>query len=443
MKNELFPLSIGQRLVAYAGQKYPGSPVNNIGGLILFEDSLDCDLLTKAIEICVQRNDALHLRMQQKRKLFLNAEILMNDIIQQYVSEIEKVEVGFHDFSGCTTQEMEDTILRWNRIPIDIFDFPLYEFKIIKAPDGRTGVFSKVHHIITDAWNNTLITKEIIEIYNALLRSDELPKPLNSFLSYLKSEEAYLKSPQYEVDRDFWMNIYDTKPAATVLGGKGKKSKTGATMRFNTMIGLERSKAINDFCIQNKISPVSLFTLLVSMCISHYTGSQETNIACPVMFRSTLKEKTTCGPMVNFQLVRFFFDSNKTFIDSCREMDHQRLVSMRHTRYPNLHLLKSIFKKYHISELTGAFVSMVPAKIETKDNMKFEARWLHSGYFASRFCLYIMDIEGTGKYNLQYEYQTDIHSTEFVKELHEKLMAFLYYGIENPSLAMKDVFQAS
>ncbi len=442
MKKKLFHLSIGQKLVAYAGRKYPGAPVNNIGGLLLFEDSLDKDLLAKAIEICIRRNDAMRLHMYQSRSIYLKMEILLNNIIQQYVDDIQRVEVGYHDFSGCTNQEMEDAILNWNSKPIDIFDFPLHEFKIIRTPDGRTGVFSKIHHIITDAWNNALLSGEIIGIYYSLLRSEELPKPLNSFLPYLESERDYLKSLQYKADREYWMNMYSTKPACTLFGERDKKSMTGATLRFNNSINTVTTKAINDFCVQNKISSVSLFTLLISMCLSFHTGIKETNIANPIMFRSTLKEKRTCGPMMNFQMIRFLFEDSRTFIDSCIEMDNQRLKSMRHLRYPNLHLLKAVYKKYFISQFMDAFISMIPAKIEVKEEVKFQSIWLHSGSFASPLSLYIFDIDNTGKYNLQYEYQRDIHQTEFIKGIHKNLMSFLEYGIKNPSAPMKDVFQA-
>lgn len=441
MKNELLPLSIGQKGVAYLRQQFPETPVNNIGGLILFEDNLDFDLLARALEICVQRNDALRLRMYRKKKPIMDIDVLLKDIIMQYVTDEPKVEIGFHDFSCCTTQEMEDTISRWNSIPINIFESPLYEFKMIKTPDGRSGIFAKLDHIITDAWNSALLCKEIIEVYYALLKSEELPEPLYPFLSYLKSEESYVGSPQYKADRDFWMNIYDTKPASTCFRQKGKPSSTGNSLRYNAKIDFEETKAINDFCYQNKITPVSFFTFLTCMCLSHFTANQEANICSPVMFRSTLKEKRTCGPLVNLQLIRFFFDNSKTFINSCREMDYQRLISMRHIRFPYLHLLTEIFKKYFVSDFKDTMLSFPTARIETKENIKFETRWLHSGVFANPFSLYVSDIDNTGEYNLQYEYHTDTYSPEFVKEIHRNLKAFLDYGIENPSAAMKDMFQ--
>lgn len=441
MKNELLPLSIGQKCIALARQLFPETPVNNIGGLILLEDNLDFDLLAKAIEICVQRNDAMRLRMYQKRSSLFKYEILINDIMQQYVSEEKKVEVGFHDFSSCTVQEMEDTILKWNSIPIDIFNSPLYEFKMIKTPDGRTGIFSKLDHLITDAWSSTLVCREIIEIYYALLRSEELPKPLYSFLDYLKSEWSYLGSTQYKADKDFWMKIYDTRPAYTRLREKIRQSKTGNSLRFNVKLDLDKSKTINNFCIQNRISPVTLFTFLSCMCISYFTGNKETNISSPIMTRSTIKEKKICGPIVNFQLARFFFDDNKTFINSCRELDHQRLAAMRHLRFPFLHLYSALFKKYFVGYFFDTMLAFPTARIETKEKIKFESKWLPSGVFANPFNLYILDIDNTGEYNLQYEYHTDTFNLDFVNEVHRNLMTFLDYGINKPSAQMKDMFQ--
>lgn len=441
MKNELLSLSIGQKGVAYLHQQFPDTPANNIGGLILFDEELDFDLLEKAIGICVQRNDALRLRMYRMQKPFMDIDVLLKDIIMQYVTDEPKVEVGFHDFSGCTTQEMEETISLWNSRPIDIFNSPLYEFKMINTPDGRQGIFAKLDHIITDAWNSALLCKEVIEIYYALLRSEEFPKPLYPFLSYLKNEESYVGSQQYITDRDFWMSMYATKPTTTCFRQKGKPSSTGISQRLNIKIDQEKSKTINDFCLKNRITLVTFFSFLTCMCLSQFTGDNEANICSPVMLRSTLKEKRTCGPLVNLQLLRLFFDDSKTFIDSCKNLDNQRLTTMRHIRFPYLHLLAEIFKKHHAVDFKDTMLSFPTAKIETKEKIKFETRWLHSSVFPNPFSLYVSDFDNTGEYNIHYEYHIDTYSPEFVNEVNRNLMAFIDYGIANPYTAMKDIFK--
>lgn len=443
MKNELLPLSIGQKGVAYLHQQFPDTPANNIGGLVLFDEKLDFDILEKAIVISVQRNDGLRLRMYRKKKPFMDIDVLLKDIILQYVNDEPKVEVGFHDFTGCSMQEMEETILQWNSIPIDIFESPLYEFKMLITPDGKSGIYAKLDHIITDAWNSALLCKEVIEIYYALLRSEQLPKPLYPFLSYLKNEESYVGSPQYKADRDFWMSKFDTKPASTCFRQKGKPSTTGKSFRFSTKIDQDKSKIINDFCYKNKVTPVTFFTFLTCMCLSHFTGKNEANICSPVMFRSTLTEKRTCGPLVNLQLLRIFFDENKTFVDSCKELNNERLTSMRHIKFPYLHLLTEIFKKHFVSDFKDTMLSFPTAKIETKEKVKFETRWLPSGVFPNPFSIYVTDIDNTGEYNLQFEYHIDTYSPEFVNEIYRNFMTFLDYSIANPSAVMKDIFKVT
>ena len=100
-------------------------------------------------------------------------------------------------------------------IPINIYKGPLFEFRMVKAPDGRYGVFSKIDHLVTDEWSCILLCKEVLEVYYALLHKKELPPPLNSFMDYLPVERAYLKSPQYKADKEFWMSKYKRKPKYT------------------------------------------------------------------------------------------------------------------------------------------------------------------------------------------------------------------------------------
>lgn len=186
MDKILYPLTNAQRLIGFAGQRIPGTAVNNIGGTLLIEDELDFDLLKAALHKCIERNESLRIRIvnTDEDANAIEQYFLLNTV-RQYVHDGVDGEFELVDFTGKTMEEMEQRILEWNRVPIFRYNSQLYEFKMIKAPDGRCGIFSKLDHMITDAWTSALLCKDIIEVYYALKRGEELPRRVRSRRSLL------------------------------------------------------------------------------------------------------------------------------------------------------------------------------------------------------------------------------------------------------------------
>lgn len=431
MKTELLPLSIGQMGIAWLREQYPDSAVNNIGGLMLLEDQLDFDLMAKTIKLCVQRNDALRLRLQHKKKLFPYFSILKENI-SQYITDDEDIQVDFRDFTEKTTQQMNDEISAMNSELMPVYNAPLYRFTMVKAPDGRDGVFVKLDHHITDAWNSALLCREVIEIYYALLHGSELPKEHRPFKEYLDRESAYVHSAQYKIDKAFWMSRYQTAPGVTCFRKTKSKSRSADSKRLNVSLGQETTQSIEQFCRKYNVTAVSLFTMLISLCLAKYNHNPEAIISTPVMLRSTVAEKNTCGALVNLLQVRTFFDEHKSFVGTLRDMDDERLASMRHLRYPYLHLMTDIYRKYRRADFKDTMLSFPTAKITTKENVSFETRWVPSTAYANPMSLYVMDIDNTGEYSLQYEYHTDTYEFGLVSAIHTDLIACLERGLAEP-----------
>jgi len=463
MKKRLYPLTMGQKEIAHAAQLYPNSAVNNIGGLVLIEDELDFNLMEKVIKTVVSRNDGLRLRLvkyQQWRRILLETlynlnckakhleinpavkKFLFVESLRQKFVDNPSVKVGFVDFTGKTAQEMDDTIAQWNAQPIDVFNSPMYEFTMIKSWDGRCGVFSKIDHLATDAWMSTLLCREIVEVYYAMLRGEELPPAPITYLTVLEAEEAYLKSPQYQADHDYWMSLYPTKPHATYISGHETYpySPTGKSTRKEVVLDPEMTSRIHEFAQKNQISPVALFYLTYCLYISHYGGNPDVTFLSPVMLRSTLKEKRTSGPLINSLLIHMVVDEKKTFLEACKEMTAYQTGAMRHIRYPLFNLMSEIYQKYSMNGLFDCSLSYQAARIQTKEKVRIEVKWYSSGTFSSPFFMSVTDLNDTNTYNIYYEYQTDIFTRERVDSIHESLMYIIQNGITDPDLRIEDLF---
>ncbi|MFZ5975646.1 MAG: condensation domain-containing protein [Bacillota bacterium] len=443
MGNQLYPLNIGQRLIAYAALLHPGTPVSNIGGLLLLEDELDFDLMEKAIKLCVQRNDSLRLRMVKKKKKFPATSVLFKDVMEQYALEDPPVNVGFLDYSDKSMAELDAALLEMNARPIDIFNEPVFEFTMVKAGDGRQGVFTKIDHIATDAWMSMMHAKEVMEVYYALKKGKELPAAAYPFLPSIEAEQAYTKSDQYQADRDFWMSKFTTKPHKTFIygGKKYPKSKTGKSERYEVRLSPDLCADINTFCRENAVSPMVLFNQLMAIYLSTVTGSPDVSFNTPAMLRSTLKEKRTCGPHVNSFLIRTQIDETRTLLEACKQMHSEHMSMLRHVRYPTLHLTMEILRKYFMRALADTLLSFQVARIQTTEDVPFETKWYPSGYYASPFTLNVTDMDNTGALFLQYEYQTGHFTGEMAEKIHRSLLALLEKSVHEPGIHIRNLYR--
>ena len=440
MERTTYPLTFGQKVVGYAGKLFPKGAVNNIGGLLLLEDELDFELLQKAIKLCVARNDALRLRMvNSDDDLDLVTQYFVLGTVRQYVTDEPAADIPLVDFSGKTQQEMDEQILGWNRVPIDVFHEPLYQFTMVKACDGRQGVFSKIDHLATDAWMSVMIGVEIIEVYYALKRGEELPKPAYPFLDTIAEELAYLDSQKFRDDESFWLSLYEKDLPFTFINTPNEYpvSLTGSSNRKTALMDSGLSVAVKEFCKNHSISPANFFETVLGIYLYRLRNSQDVLLGSTTILRSTLREKRTCGCLVNNLNVRLFLDENKPFAEVCSDSNLQQLSMVRHMRYPQLVFMMNVYSKHGTRSLWDCGIAYHVAHVQTRETVPCQLTWYSSGSFAMPLYINVTDLDNADRYLLYYEYQTEPFSVERIDEINSGLQSIIQRGIERPDVLLK------
>lgn len=434
---QLYNLTNSQKVIGYASALYPHGAVNNIGGSLLIEDDLDFTLLEKTLHLCIDRNDSLRLRFVNSASgASIIEQYFMLNSVQQYVTDEPHGEIGFIDFTGKTREEMNAVFLEMNRKPIDIFNNPMYEFTMIKAPDGRCGIFSKIDHMATDAWMTMMLCKEVIDVYYALKNGKELPPPANSYIKYIESEARYLESEKFKKDEEFWLELYREKFTPTDLATE-YTSVTGATSRKTCTIDKETTAAIRSFCEKYNISPASLFNTALGILLCRTTGLTEAFFGSTCILRSTKEEKQTCGPLVNNMTMRLKFDENMPFDEACVQSATKQLRMLMHMRYPQLHLMMNVFMMHETQHIFDTIIGYQIARIRPRENVKFQTEWYTSGSFAIPLYISITDLDDAGEYLIYYEFQTECHTPERIDEIHRELTDIVTKGISEPGTKLK------
>jgi len=147
-ETEYYPLTHQQKEIWYTEKVYQGTTIGTILSTMWLNDTnADSKLLEKAINICLEKNDACRLRI---------AEIEGEP--KQYVAKYCYQEIDYYDFNG----NLEDYRILLKKIksePFSIIDSNLYYFAIIKINNSEMVYINKGHHLISDNWS--MITKNI------------------------------------------------------------------------------------------------------------------------------------------------------------------------------------------------------------------------------------------------------------------------------------------
>lgn len=117
MEKNLYNLTNPQKSIWLMDQVNPGTNLNNIGGPVLINDSVNVPLLEKALNLYIEKNEATRLRIK-----------LVDSSPMQYVADYSYFTIPVTKLKN--EKELED----WNQkiiVLLNVFDSNLYSLSIL------------------------------------------------------------------------------------------------------------------------------------------------------------------------------------------------------------------------------------------------------------------------------------------------------------------------
>lgn len=454
MEKKYYDLSAAQRILFFA-QKYSiHKELNNISTSVLVDAELDLDTLKQAISRVYERNDALRLRV-----------VKVDKEMKQYFADYEEPDIEFLDFRGKTQEQMEKKLKKIARKPISILGKSMSKVYILRAYDGKWGIYFVVSHLIMDSWAITVFFKDVLMIYEALRKGTDMPKPLASYEKLLQQELNYRNTEAYKKARAFFEGFFrdDCQPIFTHVNGSSelerfRKKKKDPNWRWGRVFTLftkanhtmlpcstdvvEKMKA---YCDAQNL-PMQSLVLLAFFCYLAKVNTIEKNVLfhTVVARRATLAEKNTGGSRVHFMPFWLIYEGHETFRELSKIIQEKQMAVFRHAEIDPLEVMGMLKKKYNAGRFDSyatASVTFQPVQLTGPEGVKIETKWYGNGVAAQPFYLTVMDGDGTGGLKFYYEYQTHHISLETVKRLHGYMMKVIEAGIENDEITINDLLR--
>lgn len=425
--NDLLDLTVQQKNIWNTEMFYPHTDMYNIGGYIYIKEKVDFSLLEKAANTYVEKTDIARAHF-----------IMENGVAKEYISEYIPFEIKINDFKDLSeVQSLTEDIVH---TPFNIIDSDLFKFNMFRLPNGDGGIICLFHHLVGDAWSQGIFISEIMGIYASYINSNfSYDTDFPSYLDFMASSKEYIDSPKFNKDKEYWDGVFSTSPELTYISYDKTSSSDVSAKREICPIDEDLFAKINAFCTDNKLSTYTFFMALFLIYLAKVNSSDSAIIGTPVLNRTNIKEKRTCGMFVSSVPFRMDIDFSSDFLSFIKNVAINQLSIFRHQKYPYLSVLDDVKKKYNINDNLFDFVLSYQNARDNKSSLPidYESTWCATNSVVSSIEAHFYDMDGTHLPEIYYNYRTAKFSRDDILALHNRIMYMASLAIDNAIL--KDI----
>lgn len=451
----VYPLSSAQGLVKMERTYTFNQETTQIPMILTCDRILDRELMTKAIEEEIRRNDSLrHFFFKENKQLL------------QYFADSFEYTPHFVDMTEKTEAEVDAFIQKTAMKVLKIEKKQLFEIYIIYRPGNRTSFYLITSHFILDTAGILTTMFDTLGVYEALRNGTEMPKPLTKAEDMLVETLKYPETDAFKKDEEFFQEYIQNggEPVYNSFDGPGrleqarKKSKnpeqrfvkgnflfgTATKLEIKTLTA-EETKEITDFCMEKRISPQMLFLLGERIWCSRMNHGEPSHLLYLLVDnRNSVASKRCGGDLASSLICRTMVEPDSTFEAALANLCGNQQQLYRHFRYSTAFSLDAMTKLYHIPPTYGYESHMItyfPAvKPDFLKEWKLSFESVSVGHFALRLYNFIYNDLESGEFIIRSEYQKDYYSAEQIRTFNDKTIEAIRMGIRNPSMTMQEFY---
>lgn len=435
-----------QEMVQYMWKYSVHKQSTQIPVAVGFDEELDFDILARAVNVEIARNDCMRLRLFKEKgeikQYFLEKYRLEKILVKKFTSEREQNE--YFDRVASTK--------------LKVFDGEMFKIIFFEASDKKRGVFISTSHMIMDFAAAFTFFKDLLAVYDALKNKTSMPKPLSKYEDIVANEQ---NNPQLEEkikrdteELDEW-TAKDRKPFYNAINGTRvldmqrrllhDKNMTmphiylpvfDSTNLVKCKLSEEDSRKITAFVDENNISAEWLIQAGFRIYLSKINGNSNDTlfwVLCPR--RRTVKEKRCGGTLASPMPWREIFDVDKSFIDTLFGLGESQAFLFRKSDVPFTAIRESERMRYSLSLMQTAnsmMFSYLPSNESAFGEREYKFTAYNFGHYVMPVYALAMKEASSGRYVFSYIHRTFLTKDEEVYRFNDGVVRTILAGIENP-----------
>ncbi len=406
------PLSFAQERLWFLDQLAPGSAAYNLAAVLRLSGPLDRPALSASLEAIVARHAALRTTFETAAGRPVQA-IAPAGALPLPLTSVESLPEARRE--GVARHLAEAAAAR----PFDLARGPLVRALLLRLTGTSHLLVLALHHIVTDGWSMEVLTRELGELYGALVegRVPALPELPIQYSDYAVWQRLWLSGAVLAEQIAWWRQRLAGAPSVLDLPGDRPRPAV-ASLRGDTVpVLLPAALDLRLTGIARDASATPFMALLAAYAalLNRFTGSDDLVVGSPVANRQQVATEGLIGFFVNTLPLRVGLGGRPTFAALLAAVREDTLGAYAHQDVPFEMLVEALAPARSLahSPLFQVVLALQNAAPPVLDLAGLRLELLPAGGSTAKFDLTLALVPGRSGLAGLFEYSRDLfdHTT--------------------------------
>ncbi|HKR15160.1 MAG TPA: amino acid adenylation domain-containing protein [Pyrinomonadaceae bacterium] len=431
------PLSFAQERIWFFEQLEPGTAVYNIASAVRLTGPLNLDALHKALNEVLRRHDSL-------RTVFTSRD----DKAVQLVVPVQTLPLPIDDLSDLPAPEQKAEAVRLineeSQRPFDLSRGPLLRCRVLRLGDAEHVAALCTHHIASDGWSMSVLTKEIATLYEAF--STGKPSPFAEltvqYADFAEWQRSWLQGKVLEEQLAYWkkqlegapqmLNLPTDRPRPPVQTFRGSRQSLNLSPAL--------SHALRELSSEANVTMFMLLLAAFKTLLYRYSGQDDIVVGTPIANRNRAELENLIGFFVNTLVLRTDLSGDPSFLDLLLRVRETAIGAYAHQDLPFEKLVQEIQPERNLTQSPLFHVLFAlqntPSSTVELSGVTFTP-W-ETDRETAKFDLFLAMSDSQGL-AMALEYNTDLFDEETIRQILANLKTLLESIAARPQTRLSEL----
>lgn len=420
------PLSYGQNRLWFLHQTQPDSPAYNLLSALRLRGPLDLAALEHAVAAVGERHEILRSAMG----------VSASGPVQTPVAG--RIAVRHVDAIGADDAALAEACVRLAEEPFDLASGKVFRVDLLRVGDDDHVLLLCMHHIVGDGWSDSLVQKEISEIY-----AGARPAPPEiQYADFAVWQWDWLRRGRMDEQARYWRDaltgIDEILEFPTDRPRTSDPDPAGGTVEFEAPPWvLARAAALAE---AEETTPFTVFLALYQAFLHRHTGQSDFAVGIPVANRPRPELASMVGFFVNTLPIPARCGGDPTVRDLLRRTRGETAGALFHQDIPFDRIVQEAAPRRDPAR-HPLFQHMVVWQERSEPDLRLpgvEVSRFDVPWRASKFEITLWLSPGENLHG-SLEYRRDLFDESTVRRLAERWVRFLQAALAAPDTPVSDL----
>ncbi|MEO4048135.1 amino acid adenylation domain-containing protein [Pseudomonas sp. CAU 1711] len=325
------PLSFAQQRLWLLHKLDPAGASYNLTRAFLLDGLLDVAALERAFGALIERHEILRTQFVE-----YDGEPL------QVVCSGNGFAIPLEDCSGVSAEKrlglLRERLELESLRAFDLQRAPLLRIVLLRFGEQHHGLLLAMHHIVSDAWSNPILVRDLAALYRAELdgQAVDLPPLPVQYADYAVWQRQRLNGEALRADLAYWRDYLGERIPVLELPTDHlrppRQGHRGRRLRFE--LPLELADSVRSFCRAEGCTPFVVLLAAWQVLLARYSGQREFAIGVPHAARGQYELEELIGFFVNTLVYRVELGEAVSGRALCRRLRGESLAALDHAELP-------------------------------------------------------------------------------------------------------------